>query len=80
MYNVILILVVFNKTLKWYDEVKIVPALSDPTKYTIMLDDRYIRTASSGELLIPTMELAMLVAQDWDCQQLKLRSHTMRFV
>lgn len=54
---------------RFYKQVHIEPVESEPTQgYRILLDSRVLKTPARAPLHLPTMELAMAIAAEWDAQ------------
>ncbi|PRP88945.1 putative ATP synthase mitochondrial F1 complex assembly factor 2, mitochondrial precursor [Planoprotostelium fungivorum] len=58
---------------RFYKKVGITPLeTGGGTQYMVTLDSRIVKTPMSKRLLLPTKQLASLVAFEWDCQQTQI--------
>jgi len=67
-----------GRSKRWFREVSVQPIqIIDQQGYIVKLDGRIIRTPADNRLMLPTKELALSIAAEWDSMEEKIRPISM---
>jgi chaperone required for assembly of F1-ATPase len=62
------------KPKRWFEKADVIEAEGG---YTVVLDERPVRSPGGKALILPTRELARLIADEWQAQDGEIQPHTM---